>query len=350
MRVFQKQEIKDEAQVGAARRAVHRFASRLGFGEGQLSEVDIVVQEIGTNAARYATSGGCLHWAETLGPEPGLELFYFDKGPGVFDLDRALRDGVSSGGSLGTGFGAMRRLLDEFDAYSTVKGTTRRLTSARRSTYGTAILGRKWVAPPSDETRRERARRVTRRLGAWSRPRPGEETNGDAYFVAEHEGETLLAVVDGLGHGRGAREAAKAAVETLEQWRGEPLDELILGVHDALRSTRGAVMGAVVLDHARQSFNYAGVGNVEVRVLGAAEPARPIPANGTLGARLSQVRVWPHRWGEGTTLVIASDGISASWDAAAYPGLLARSPQLLAGVLLRDFSRNSDDATVLVYR
>ncbi len=188
------------------------------------------------------------------------------------------------------------------------------------------------------------------RLGVWSRPRPGEETNGDAYFVARHDGELLLAVVDGLGHGRGAREAAAAAVEVLEQWRGERLDELTLAVHDALRATRGAVMGAVVLDPARETFAYAGVGNVEVRVLGAAEPARPIPTNGTLGARLSQVRVWPHRWTEGSTIVIASDGISASWDAAAYPGLASRAPQLLAGILLRDFGRSSDDATVLVYR
>jgi anti-sigma regulatory factor (Ser/Thr protein kinase) len=350
MRIFQTQEIKDEAQVGAARRGVHRFAARLGFSDDRLSELDIIVQEIGTNAARYATSGGCLHWGETLGTEPGIELFYFDKGPGIYDLDRALRDGVSSGGSLGTGFGAMRRLLDEFDAYSNVKGTTRRLTTMRRSTYGTALLGRKWVTSPSDEEQRERARRTTRRLGVWSRPRPGEESNGDAYFVKEHDGETLLAVVDGLGHGRGAREAAAAAVEVLEQWGGEALDELILSVHDALRATRGAVMGAVVINHARGSFNYAGVGNVEVRVLGSPESARPIPTNGTLGARLPGVRVWPHRWVEGTTLVISSDGISTTWDAHAYPGLVSRSPQLLAGILLRDFGRNSDDATVMVYR
>lgn len=350
MRAFHTQEIKEEAQVGAARRGLRRFASGLRFSEDRLAELDIVVQEIGTNAVRYATSGGCLHWAETLGEEPGLELFYFDKGPGVYDLERALRDGVTSGGSLGMGFGAMRRLLDEFDAYSTVKGTTRRLTQARRPTYGTALLGRKWVEPVTTEEQRDRARRVTRRVGVWSRPRPGEETNGDAYFIKEHDGETLLAVVDGLGHGRGAGEAAVAALDTLEQWEGEPLDELILGVHDALRATRGAVLGAVVIDHARETFNYAGVGNIEVRVLGASEPARPIPSNGTLGARLSQVRVWPHRWQEGTTLVITSDGISATWDDAAYPGLVSRSPQLLAGVLLRDFSRASDDATVLVYR
>jgi anti-sigma regulatory factor (Ser/Thr protein kinase) len=350
VRVFHTQEIKDEAQVGAARRGMHRYASRMGFGEEQLSELDIVVQEIGTNAARYADAGGCLHWTETVGSEPGLELFYFDKGPGIYDLERALRDGVSSGGSLGTGFGAMRRLLDEFDAYSTVKGTTRRLTNARRTNCGTAIMGRKWVASAVDEAVRESARRLTRHVGVWSRPRPGEESNGDAYFIGHHDGETLLAVVDGLGHGRGAREAAEAATDVLELWRGEPLDELILGVHDALRATRGAVMGAVVLDPARESFTYVGVGNIEVRILGSTEPARPIPSNGTLGARLSNVRVWPHRWTEGTTFVLASDGISATWDITAYPGLVVKSPQLLAGVLLRDFSRNSDDATVLVYR
>jgi len=349
MRAFNTQEIKDDSQVGAARRAVHRYASRAGFREEQLSDLDIVVQEIGTNAVRYATSGGCLHWREAPGDEPGIELFYADKGPGIYDLERALRDGVSTGGSLGTGFGAMRRLLDEFDAHSVPKGTTRRLSNARRTHYGTVILGRKWVEQARD-SEGDRHRGAARRVGSWSRPRPGEELNGDAYFVSEYDGELLLAVIDGLGHGRGANEAARAAIETLEQWRGEPLSELVWGVHESLRTTRGAVMGVVVVNRSRESFTYAGVGNIEVRLLGSTEPGRPVPSNGTLGARLSSVRVWPHRLAEGTTLVLASDGISATWDITSYPGLAAKSPQMLAGVLLRDFARNSDDATVLVYK
>ncbi len=349
MRVFHCQEIKEEAHVGAARRAVHRYAARLGLGDDALAELDIVVQEMGTNAVRYASGGGSVYWTTTLGGAPqGLELFYCDKGPGIYDLDTAFRDGVSTGGSLGTGLGAMRRQLDEFEAYSLVKGTTRRLVAGqRRTTHGTAILGRKW--PPAKYSGPTGG--LSRgRLGVWSRPRPGEDANGDAYFIAEHGGETLLAVVDGLGHGRGARDAAAAALATLEGWEGEPLGDVVLGVHDALRTTRGAVMGAVVIDRARGTFQYAGVGNVEVRVVGTTEPARPVAANGTLGARLSQVRVWPHRWAEGSTLVLASDGVSASWDLSSYPGILTKSPQLLAGVLMRDFSRLSDDATVLVYR
>jgi anti-sigma regulatory factor (Ser/Thr protein kinase) len=349
MREFHSQDITDEAQVGAARRAVQRYASALGFNEDQLAELAIVVQEIGTNAARYASQGGHLHWTTTH-DETGLEIFYEDKGPGIYDLDRAIRDGISTGGSLGAGLGAVRRLLDEFDAYSTVKGTTRRLGLSRRTTHGTAIMGRKWLTHESPNASAARSRALAKRLGAWSRPRPGEDVNGDAYFVREHGSELLLAAVDGLGHGRGAHEASRAALDMLGQWRGEPLDEVLWELHAALRVTRGAVMAAVVLDAEAETLHYAGVGNVEVRVLGSNEPTRPIPSNGTLGARLSQVRVWPHRWTQGSTVVLATDGLSAKWDISAYPELLPRSPQLLAGVLLRDFSRASDDATVLVYR
>ncbi|HEX8852943.1 MAG TPA: ATP-binding protein [Pyrinomonadaceae bacterium] len=350
MRVFNTLQIMDEAQVGAARRAVRRFAAPLGFGEDALAALDIIVQEIGTNAARYTAAGGCLHWTTPLGNAPGVELFYWDKGPGIFDVERAVIDGVSSGGSLGGGLGALQRLLDDFDVYSTVRGTTSRLVRRRRSTHGTAILGRKWVTRPSvDASRAPEASEAD--IGVWSRPRPGEDVNGDAYCVIRHRGQTLFAVIDGLGHGRGAHEAASVALDSLGQWRGEPLDLMLHAAHDALRATRGAVIGAVVIDREKEALYYAGVGNVEARVFGSAEPTRAIPSNGTLGARLpSTLRVWPHRWTPGATVVIASDGLSATWDIGAYPGLLRKSPQLIAGVLLRDFGRDTDDATVLVVK
>ncbi|MBA3712853.1 MAG: ATP-binding protein, partial [Pyrinomonadaceae bacterium] len=105
MRIFHSVKISDEAKVGTARRAVLGYAAPFGFSKTQLAELEIVVQEIGTNAARYATHGGCLHWAAVLGDEPGIELFYWDKGPGIYDIDRAVRDGVSTSGSLGGGLG-----------------------------------------------------------------------------------------------------------------------------------------------------------------------------------------------------------------------------------------------------
>ena len=342
-------EVRDEAQVGAVRRAVHVYAGEIGFTERELAEIDIVVQEVGTNAARYAQGGGQIHFTTTLGAEPGLELFYTDQGPGIYDLERVVRDGVSTGGSLGAGLGAVRRLTDEFEVYSTIQGTGRLASLARRTTHGTALLARKWVAAARlfDKTH---AATAGRRIGVWSRPHPKEEVNGDAYFVNRRAGQTLIAVVDGLGHGAGAHEASRVALEILAGWQGESLADVFHAAHAALRPTRGAVMGACVLDTTRGSFSYAGVGNIEVRVFNAPETVRPISNNGTLGARLDKVRVWSYAWAEGATVVLASDGVSASWDINDYPGLLQKSPQLLAGILMRDYGRDSDDATVLVAR
>ncbi|HEX8127604.1 MAG TPA: ATP-binding protein [Pyrinomonadaceae bacterium] len=341
-------EVRDEAQVGAVRRAVHNYAVGLGFSERELAEIDIVVQEVGTNAARYATGGGQIHFTNTLDAEPGLEIFYTDRGPGIYDLDRVVRDGVSTGGSLGAGLGAVRRLMDEFEVYSTVQSTDRLASLARRSTHGTAILLRKWVAA---ERLSERTHAATaRRIGVWARPHPQEDRNGDAYFIRRRAGQTLLAVVDGLGHGQGAHEASRVALAVLAEWQGEGLEDIFRTAHAALRPTRGAVMGACVLDTVRGTFHYAGVGNIEVRVFNAPEPVRPISNNGTLGARMDKLRVWSYSWAEGACVVLASDGVSASWDMNDYPGLLQHSPQLLAGILMRDYGRDTDDATVLVAR
>jgi anti-sigma regulatory factor (Ser/Thr protein kinase) len=347
MREIHSIEIKDEAHVGTARRAVHRFASDLGFEETALAEIDIVVQEIGTNAARYASAGGWLHYMTPLGTEVGIELVYWDTGPGIYNLDRAIRDGVSTSGSLGAGLGAIRRLMDEFDVYSTLRMTSRLSLTPRRTAHGTALLARKWLKNDREETVESAE---ARRFGAWSRPHPGEETNGDAYFIGARGRRTLLAVIDGLGHGPGAKEASDVALDQLNEWTGEPLDEVLSALHNALRATRGAVIGAAIIDNAAGRFHYSGVGNVMVRVYGAPEHTTPISANGTLGARLGQLRVWTYSWVEGTTLIMASDGVSASWDIESYPGLLQRTPQLLAGILMRDYGRNADDATVLVAR
>jgi anti-sigma regulatory factor (Ser/Thr protein kinase) len=336
-------EITDETRVGAARRAVHEYAERLGFTETELAEIDIVVQELGTNAATYATENSWLHYTTTIGRGAGLELFYWDAGPGIYNIDRVVRDGVSTSGSLGTGLGAIRRLMGQFDLYSTVRTTSRlSLPATRRTSHGTAVLARKWKAGARTDDME------TDRVGVWSRPHPSEKTNGDAYFIKTHGHHTLFAVVDGLGHGQGAKQAADTALDSLSEWEGEPLEEVFAAVHDVLRATRGAVMGAAVTDALRGEMHCAGVGNVAVRVFNAPEHITPISSHGTLGARMGRVRVWSQKWAEESTLVMTSDGLSESWDIKSYPNLLERNPQLLAGILMRDYSRPSDDATVLV--
>jgi anti-sigma regulatory factor (Ser/Thr protein kinase)/serine/threonine protein phosphatase PrpC len=344
MREIKSLEIRDEAQVGTARRAVHSFASGLEFSDVELAEIDIVVQEIGTNAARYASAGGWLHFTTAPGAE-GLELFYWDAGPGIYNMDRAIRDGVSTSGSLGAGLGAIRRLMDEFDVYSTMRLTER--LAARRTSHGTVLLARKWTSKGKQSAQ---MLDLAQRIGVWSRPHPDEDLNGDAYFMRQRGGRTLFAVIDGLGHGPGAKQATDVAMETLDDWMGEPLDDVMTATHNALRATRGAVMGAAIIDYGNERFHYSSVGNIAARAFGTPEHVSLIPTNGMLGGRLGKLRVWTHAWAAGATLVMTSDGLSETWDINSYPGLLGRSPQLLAGVLMRDYAREADDATVLVVR
>lgn len=365
MRSFTSTDIKNETDIGAARRAVNRFAATLGFSEIDLASLDIVVQEIATNAVKYATDGGTLHFAALARHHhAGIELVYLDKGPGIYDIARALSDGVSSGGSLGTGLGAVKRLTDDFDLYSTVEtfaSASLRTPPARRTNHGTGILCRKslpreqsplYDAPLHDFSNADDAADIPPiNCGAWSRPYPGETFNGDAYFIKTESDTTLTAVIDGLGHGAGAHQASQEALCVLDTWDArEPLDRLVFAVHERLRGTRGAVMSVVTIDHAHNRLMFAGVGNIQTRVFGTPTPVHLIPANGTLGARLGKVSVWTHAWASGATLVMCSDGLSASWDMAQYPRLLAHDPQLAAAILMRDFSRDSDDATVMVIR
>ena len=329
--------------MGAARRTVHDYAGRLGFTDTELAEIDIVVQELGTNAATYATQNSWLHYTKTIGRADGLELFYWDTGPGIYNIDRAVRDGVSTSGSLGTGLGAVRRLMDQFDLYSTVRTTSRlSMANARRTNHGTVVLARKWRAGSRPDAL------AMSRVGVWSRPHPVEKVNGDAYLIKTHGACTLFAIVDGLGHGQGAKQAADTALASLNEWQGEPLEDVFTAVHSVLRATRGAVMGVAVTDGEREEMQYAGVGNIAVRVFNAPERLTPVPSHGTLGVRMGRVRVWRQKWAEEAVIVMASDGLSESWDIKSYPTLLERNPQLLAGVLMRDYSRPNDDATVLV--
>lgn len=380
MRSFASTNIKLETDIGSSRRTINRFAATLGFSEIDLATLDIVVQEIATNAIKYATEGGTLHFAAlesvprhnnashtTLSladnaalvrrHQTGIELVYLDKGPGIYDIARALRDGVSSSGTLGTGFGAVKRLTDEFDLYSTVVASAFRSPRiVRRTNHGTGLLCRKslpleqpalYDAPvyPSfndDDT-------TPIKCGTWSRPYPGETFNGDAYFIKREAETTFAAVIDGLGHGSGAYQASQEALRVLDVWEaGEPLDGLVFAVHERLRGTRGAVMSVVTIDHASNRLRFAGVGNIQTRVFGTPAPVHLIPTNGTLGARLGKVPVWSHAWATGATLVMCSDGLSATWDINDYPHLLTHDPQLAAAILMRDFSRDSDDATVIV--
>jgi serine/threonine-protein kinase RsbT len=115
--------VASEADAERARQQGRALARRLGFGAADAERVTLAVSELATNLARYAR-GGEIHLSTVDGPHgPGVQVESHDVGPGIADVSRALEDGYSTGGGLGSGLPAVRRLVDDFEIASDAGGT-----------------------------------------------------------------------------------------------------------------------------------------------------------------------------------------------------------------------------------
>jgi anti-sigma regulatory factor (Ser/Thr protein kinase) len=321
--------VTEPSQVGDARRAAAAIAARLGFGTTPAGRLAIVVTEAAGNLVKHA-GGGQLVWRQVGTPaRPGVEMVALDRGPGIGEVARALEDGFSTTGTPGTGLGAIRRLSDDFDLYS---GHGR----------GTAVLSRVYAHPPAPDT-------TPLRSGAVCVPKPHEEVSGDAWAVDDRPAGARVLVVDGLGHGPDAHRAARAALAAAAPDRGGPA-ETVEACHLALRSTRGAALAVAEIDLAAGRVRFAGVGNVTGAVFGGTRRQNMVSMNGTAGQGAARVRAFDYAWEPRATLVMASDGLATRWSLDDYPGLAARDPALIAGVLYRDHTRGRDDVTVVAVR
>src|SRR5262249_54031839 len=189
--------IRDASAVAEARREVCSLARTVGFDANQLGRVAVVVTEAATNLVKHAPQGQLLARAFDRGGVAAIEVLALDQGQGISNVGESLRDGYSTSGSPGTGLGAIKRLSDEFDIYSTPgKGVALvpQLLSQR------APSG---PPPPPLE------------IGVVCLPKPGEVACGDAWAVEWRAGHSVVLVADGLGHGPDAAAASMTAVNSL---------------------------------------------------------------------------------------------------------------------------------------
>ncbi len=324
--------IEESSKTAEARRTAREMALALGMDEGGAERVAIVATEVCTNLLKHARQGQVLLQTSTEGAEaaPALELLAVDQGPGMENLEKCLRDGYSTGGSPGQGLGAIQRMSKQSDIYSLVD-------------KGTAILARWWL---SNNGRKPVA---SSNIGAVNVAKPGEEVCGDAWGWARADHGLAILVADGLGHGLEARLAATEAVRQLYENADLPPKALLTRVHEALRSTRGAAVAVANIDASRGKVTFAGVGNIAARIYASSESRQNLVSlNGTAGHHFERIQEFSYPWPEDGLLVLHSDGLSTGTGLEPYPGLAARDPALISGVLYRDFSRERDDATVVV--
>lgn len=317
-----------DAEVAQAVQAAVRMARSLDFGKDEW-RVALVATEMVTNLVRYARGGRIFVRAVQWGDRPGVELISADGGPGMHDARASVEDGVSTGGNLGTGLGAISRLADLFDLHS-VPG------------QGSVVMARLWR--DGDPEPCDRAFDA----GGFAEAIPGEEVSGDAWAV-EQRGDRLVALLaDGLGHGHGAAQAATAAVDCLRDTHRQPVEAIVAAVHRALRPTRGAAVAVAEIDRAAGHARYCGLGNVTGRIVSADGEVSLVSHHGVAGHEARRIVAFEYGWEPGDRLVLHSDGLAAIPDLRAYPGVTRRHPLVLAATIMRDARRRRDDATVLV--
>lgn len=106
-----------EADIVSVRRCVRESASKLGFSLVDQTKVVTAASELARNTLIHGR-GGQMELATLNGPRVGIRLIFEDKGPGIPDIDLALRDGFTTGSGLGLGLGGAKRLVNEFEIKS----------------------------------------------------------------------------------------------------------------------------------------------------------------------------------------------------------------------------------------
>jgi anti-sigma regulatory factor (Ser/Thr protein kinase) len=321
--------ISDPTRPGLARREAAAIVRNLGFNEEQTGIASLVVTEMATNLLKHAIGGRIILRPLNENGHTGIELLAVDQGPGIQDINRCMTDGFSTAGSPGTGLGAIVRMSSVFDIFS-------------QPGRGTVLLSQIWAqgAPPESQVV----------VGAVCLPKPAEQACGDAWHRISGEHAQRVLVVDGLGHGPLAQQAAHEAVRVVQANPATGLKDLLKDLHAELRPTRGASLAVCDLKPAEQQVHFAGVGNISGVVLNHQGTRSMISHNGTVGHEVHKIQDYSYPWDKEAVVLLHSDGMSTRWRMDSYPGLLSRHPSLIAGVLYRDFRRDHDDFTVVIIK
>lgn len=125
-------EIKDEKDIIVARQRVREVAKNMNFSITDQTRIITAVSELSRNIFEYAGSGNVIIEITTNATKRGIMVSFIDRGPGISDIDEAMKEGFTSGKGMGLGLPGSKRLMDEFIITSEIGN-------------GTKIVIKKWL-------------------------------------------------------------------------------------------------------------------------------------------------------------------------------------------------------------
>jgi serine/threonine-protein kinase RsbT len=124
--------IDGEEDVITARRKGVELAATIGLAARDQAGIAIAIAEVARNIIDHARAGDIFVRTIESGGRHGIAIVAQDRGPGIPDIDAAMRDGFSTGKGLGLGLSSAQRLMDEFEIVS-------------ERDQGTTVTMRKWT-------------------------------------------------------------------------------------------------------------------------------------------------------------------------------------------------------------
>lgn len=323
--------VAQEGDDVLARKTGEDVAADVGFDATACEEIGIVTAELAANVLTHADSGEVAIAHVTDGDREGVRVESLDAGPGIDDVDAAFADGTSTAGSLGGGLGAVNRLMDQVT-----------ITAPGEADYGTHVVADRWRRPAYDQTTD-----CPLSFGAASRPKTAGTPNGDSFIIKRWNDTALVGVIDGLGHGLKAHQAATAAKGYVERHFDRPLESIFEGTERACRGTRGVVMALARFDWVADTVTVGSVGNINYTVDGPSELSI-VPRRGVLGSNGPSPVVTTVEWAPESRLALFSDGVGSHWQWADHADVRGEPATVVARELLGRLGKDHDDATVVV--
>lgn len=331
LRIF----VADLSYVGTVRRAIREKAAEAGLTGEPLERLSILSTELATNLAKHAGAGGeIFFFDESTETSIVVRLLAIDRGPGIDNIDEALQDGVSRKNTLGGGMGALRRLSDSVEISSVPgKGTVIQCLLSQSAQGRTKL----------DAAQKLQALEI----GFISVPHPAETACGDGFAAVLIDKMASILVIDGLGHGEGAAEASRRAVELFRQSPFDTPTSLVSRIHSQLATTRGAALALAQIDLLSDRLTFVGVGNITARVYSRYSSFGCVSIQGIVGGALGNLKPYEYEWSPSSRLLMYSDGILST---AKLGERTISSANMTAAEIYRDFCRMNDDATVVVVK
>lgn len=329
---FTSYKMEERSYASYIKREIHSQAVRASFSQRQVAEIDIIVSELTSNLIKHAGQGELLFRMQDTGGASRFEVISIDSGPGIADIARMQKDGVSSTRTLGQGLGAIGRLSNFSQLYS-IPG------------WGTIVYS--MVETQARKEKEPAPGLIDVRALCINKPR--EEVCGDGFGVKQNRKLTSILFGDGLGHGKHAKEAIDAARDFFFESKETDPVEIIRELHQDVRRTRGLVSVVAVADFVARQWTVCGVGNINARFYSGVGYKNYMSYNGTIGLTIPnsmKATIVPIEANQ--YLVMCTDGIQSRWDLSRYPSILKYDSMVLAAAIYKDYSRGTDDSSILI--